>query len=129
MWKKLRFFVQSPLLLVSLKLIQRIQLLFDLPFVCAVMHRHAAAASWFSGEHLGIIHFVRLQNFQKTNISYSLIRNKRTCAYQGVRNVSFLENFAYVLNERSLMRNEKVDFCRVVHDFLVKSNFMDISCL
>ena len=24
---------------------------------------------------------------------------KRTCAYQGVRNVSFLENFAYVLNE------------------------------
>ena len=26
----------------------------------------------------------------------------RTCAYQGVRNVSFSENFAYVLNELSL---------------------------
>ena len=35
--------------------------------------------------------------FRKTNISNPLIRT-RTCAYQGVRNVSFLENFAYVLN-------------------------------
>ena len=38
--------------------------------------------------------------FLKTNISYLVIR-KRTCAYQGVRNVSFLENFVYVLNEWS----------------------------
>ena len=36
--------------------------------------------------------------FWKTNISYPLIR-KRTCTYQGVRNVSFSENFMYVLNE------------------------------
>ena len=35
--------------------------------------------------------------FQKTNISNPLIRI-RTCAYQGVRNISFSENFAYVLN-------------------------------
>ena len=35
---------------------------------------------------------------KKTNISNPLIR-KRTCAYQGVRNVSFSEIFAFVLNE------------------------------
>ena len=35
--------------------------------------------------------------FWKTNISNSVIRT-RTCAYQGVRNVSFPENFVYVLN-------------------------------
>ena len=35
------------------------------------------------------------------NISYQHLPPKRTrtCAYQGVRNVSFSENFAYVLNE------------------------------
>ena len=36
--------------------------------------------------------------FLKTNISYSLIRT-RLCAYQGVKNISFYENFAYVLND------------------------------
>ena len=41
------------------------------------------------------------KTFRKINISYPLIRT-RTCAYQGVRNVSFSENFAYVLNEWSL---------------------------
>ena len=35
--------------------------------------------------------------FRKTNVSYLLIRTP-TCAYQGVRNVSFSKNFAYVLN-------------------------------
>ena len=35
--------------------------------------------------------------FRKTNISNPLIRT-RTCAYQDVRNVSFSENFTYVLN-------------------------------
>ena len=35
--------------------------------------------------------------FRKTNISNSLILI-RTGAYQGARNVSFSENFAYVLN-------------------------------
>ena len=36
------------------------------------------------------------------NITYLLIRT-RTFAYQGVRNVSFSENFAYLLNEWSQM--------------------------
>ena len=36
--------------------------------------------------------------FQKTNIS-NLLTHRRTCAYQGVRNVNFSKNFAYVLNE------------------------------
>ena len=35
--------------------------------------------------------------FLKTNISYPLIQTL-TCAYEGVRNVSLLENFANVLN-------------------------------
>ena len=35
--------------------------------------------------------------FRKTNISNPLIRRLK-CAYQGVRNISFSENFAYVLN-------------------------------
>ena len=37
------------------------------------------------------------KNFRKTNISYPLIRT-HTCAYQGVRNISFSDNFAYVLS-------------------------------
>ena len=44
--------------------------------------------------------YTRGQNFRKTNISYPLIR-VCTCAYQGVRKVSFSENLAYVLNEWS----------------------------
>ena len=35
--------------------------------------------------------------FRKTNISKLLLRT-RTCAHQGVSNVKFSENFAYVLN-------------------------------
>ena len=35
---------------------------------------------------------------EKMKISYPLIRI-HTCAYQGVRNVSYSENLAYVLNE------------------------------
>ena len=37
---------------------------------------------------------------EKTTISYLLIRT-HTCAYQGVRNGSFSENFSYVLTGRS----------------------------
>ena len=43
----------------------------------------------------GIIHLVRTQNF---SITSSPLIGTRTWAYQGVRNVSFLENFGYVLN-------------------------------
>ena len=39
--------------------------------------------------------------FQKTNIFYPLICTS-TCAYQEVKNVSFSESFAYILNEWSL---------------------------
>ena len=52
-----------------------------------------------------VVKFVRNHSFstytkflRKTNISYPLIRT-RTCAYQGVKNVSFSGNLAYVLNE------------------------------
>ena len=38
---------------------------------------------------------------EKLNISYPLIP-ARTCAYQGVRNVSFSGNFANILNEWSI---------------------------
>ena len=41
--------------------------------------------------------------FRKTNISNPLIRT-RTCAYQGVRNISFSENFSYVLNGWPLLK-------------------------
>ena len=46
-----------------------------------------------------------MQNFPKTNISYPLICTC-TCAYQGVKNNSFSENFAYVLNESSQIRKK-----------------------
>ena len=36
---------------------------------------------------------------KKNNISHPLIRTRGKKCYQGVRNVNFLENFAYVLNE------------------------------
>ena len=39
--------------------------------------------------------------FRKTNISYPLLRTW-TCLYQGVKNVSFSENFANVINKLSL---------------------------
>ena len=53
-----------------------------------------------TGDHL----FSTFAKFSdKTNISYPLIRT-RTCAYQGVKNVSFSENFANVLNGRSRVK-------------------------
>ena len=54
---------------------------------------------WF--HHLRDHPYSTYAKFSK-NISYPLIRI-RTWAYQGVRKVSFSENFAYVLNESSLM--------------------------
>ena len=47
------------------------------------------------------IHIVCLQNFLETNIAYLLICT-RTCGYQGDKNVSLSESFAYVPNEWSL---------------------------
>ena len=48
--------------------------------------------------YIGIIHLVHTENLPVNNISYPVIRT-RACAYQGVRNVNFLDNFAYVLDE------------------------------
>ena len=62
-------------------------------FFCYVKQRSVLIKNYF-----GIIHLVRTQIFWKTNISYLLIRT-RMRAYQGARNFSFSENFAYALNE------------------------------
>ena len=48
-----------------------------------------------------LVIFVR-KIFRKINISYILI-HARTCAYQGVRNVSLSENVAYVLNDTKFL--------------------------
>ena len=53
-------------------------------------------------KNLSFILYVR-KIVRKTYILYSLVHT-RTYAYQGVRIVGFSENFAYVLNERSLFR-------------------------
>ena len=45
-----------------------------------------------------IIRLVSAQNFPKTNISYPPLIYTHACAYQWVRNDSFLEISAYVLN-------------------------------
>ena len=47
---------------------------------------------------LVIIHLMYTQNFQKIRTSYPLIRT-RTCAHQVIRNPSFSEVFAHVLNK------------------------------
>ena len=43
------------------------------------------------------IQYVR-KILQKGNVSYPMIRTRK-CTYQAVKNVSFLENFANVLND------------------------------
>ena len=48
--------------------------------------------------------FRTYKKFSETNISYPLIRG-RTSTYQGVRKISFSENFAFVLNGWSLTEN------------------------
>ena len=52
---------------------------------------------------IGAIHLVRTQNFPETNTSHHLIRT-RTCTFQGVRNVTFLETFAYALMFSNLFK-------------------------
>ena len=63
---------------------------------------------WFnsvSNRPTGVIHLVSKQIFRKTDIAYPLIRT-HTCASQRVRNVSFSENFAHVLNWWSPVYND-----------------------
>ena len=62
--------------------------------VCSYHVTHVDSLFWrFEREHL----FSTYAKFSEKLI----FLNPRTCAYQGVRNVSFSENFAYVLNEWS----------------------------
>ena len=64
-------------------------------------------AALISGKNLPeVIYLVRTQIFRKTNISYPLICT-HMCSYQGVRNVCFSKNFAYILNEWYLIQNSK----------------------
>ena len=53
------------------------------------------------------IHLAHTNIFRKTNISYPLI-GTCTYAYQGVRNISFSETFAYVINKWSLCFASKI---------------------
>ena len=46
-----------------------------------------------------MIHLVRTQNFPKNTQTY--VRVCIILSYQGVKNISFMVNFAYVLNEWS----------------------------
>ena len=73
--------------------------------------------------------------FRKTYISYPLIQ-KRKCAYQGVRNVSFSENFANVLNEwflsdRRLTENEiEQNITHCLKSVQIRSYFWSVfSCI
>ena len=62
------------------------------------------------------------QIFRKTNISYPLIRT-RTCAYQGVRNVSFLENLACFVFLKYPFWDSP--FCLIIDELIV--TFLSIS--
>ena len=52
------------------------------------------------------IKYVRKMS-RKNNISNPLVR-LRTCVYQGVRNISFLENFVYVFNRWSQLSKSEI---------------------
>ena len=56
---------------------------------------------------------------RKINISYPLIRICK-CAYQGVGNVSFSKNVAYVLNDPSLLNQDSVTIYNRRNDFHLK---------
>ena len=53
--------------------------------------------------------------FRKTNISPPPLIRTRTCAYQGVRNGSFSESFAYILNEWPLTPDYPAEFLQYKH--------------
>ena len=55
-----------------------------------------------------------MQNFRKTNISDPLIRTC-ACVYQSVRNVSFSENFAYVLKWMILNEHDNEYFSETLN--------------
>ena len=74
-----------------------------------------------SVSNLGINHLVRMQNFPKSNISYTLI-HIRTCTYQGVGIVSFYKEFcAWSLAKNTMLQSciqnlvEWIFFAKIVH--------------
>ena len=80
------------------------------------LKRYEKSVKGLSIEYIGNI-------FRKTSISYPLILT-RSCEYHGVRNVSFSEKFADVLNEWSLMCNisgskEQEISLRPVHQLMI----------
>ena len=77
-------------------------------------------------KRLGIIHLVRSKTFRKTKISYPIIRTPM-CMYQRVRNVSFSENFAYVLNECSLIKHTE-SYTKMRGDIHYSLSFDDVKC-
>ena len=69
--------------------------------------------------------------FQETNISYSLMRT-RTCAYQEVRNASFSENIAYVLNDGSQILGSSPQVTSLKSDSHPRKNvilFVSMKCI
>lgn len=46
----------------------------------------------FDGEHLGVIHSVRMQNYPKINISYDLIHSGKVCV-SGCKNCKFFGKY------------------------------------
>ena len=65
--------------------------------------RHVKPVLYLCLDFIWIYSFSTYAKFQKTNISYPLIRT-HTCAYQEVKNISYSWNFVSVLNEWSLYR-------------------------
>ena len=98
-WKQdlcVHFYFQSTTTLAASECFRKNILPFTNPspnFVYKLGYRNYTSMLQLKGSS---IKYVR-KTFRKTNISNPLIRTC-TCEYQGVRNVSFLENFAYVLN-------------------------------
>lgn len=73
--------------------------------------------------YLGIFHLVRTSHFQKTIISYALIRTR------GVRNVSFSKRFTHVLNEWPFSSNkwsQKTQIFSIRESMM--PNFCEILC-
>ena len=60
--------------------------------------------------------------FRKTNISNLLIRT-RTCAYLGIKNVSFPGNFSYVLNGWSLTTNSAWLDELLISNFIISEKY------
>ena len=72
--------------------------------------------------NIEIIHLVCTQNFPKTNISYFVIRT-RTCTYQRVKNMNFLENFTHALNEWSHSEWQSQWYFVISLNLILQNNF------